>query len=156
MDCKGSGGGIIASDVAKVPAQGQTLLNKDVSAMISPDTTIDNTGAVKGTIKYINGFTDFSTNPTEQNGNYFPLTFDTKYSGEEITCTGTTTKKARDLEWVLLVKDNSSKFTFSTEADGDILTLTFKDATISPPVIRTKTAVKTTAKKNSTNNQANS
>ena len=115
--------------------------------MISPDTTIDKTGAVKGTIKYINGWTDFSNEPSEQSGNYFPLSLDEQYADKEITCKGTTTKKARDLDWVLLVKDNNSKFTFSTDT-GDILTLTFKDATISPNAVRTKSAVKATAKKN--------
>lgn len=156
LDSKGSGGGIIASDVATVPVQGQTLLNKQVSEMISPDTTIDKTGAVKGTIKYINGWTDFSNEPSEQSGNYFPLSLDEQYAGKEITCEGTKTKIARDLDWVLLVKDNNSKFTFSTDTDGDILTLTFKDATISPDAVRTRAAVKTTAKKNnSADKQAN-
>lgn len=124
-----------------VPAQGQTLdgLGKNVSELISPDTTIDFTGAVTGTLKYITGWTAFSSESAEQNGNYFPVHIDDKYKGKEITCTGEKVKTANDLDWVLLVKGKDSKFTF--ECDGKtILTLTFKGATFAaaPMKVRTK------------------
>lgn len=97
---------------------------------------IDSTGAVTGTLNYITGWDAFSSNPDERNGNYFPLKLDDKYSSKEITCEGTVTKKANDLEWVLLVKSTESTFKFSTVQDGNFLTLTFKGATLKPNTIR--------------------
>ena len=93
---------------------------------------IDSSGAVTGTLNYITGWEKFSNIADEQNGNYFPVKLDEKYSGKEITCEGTKTKKANDLEWVLLVKSTESTFKFSTETDGNFLTLSFKNATLQP------------------------
>lgn len=124
-----------------VPAQGQTLkdLGKNVSELISPDTSIDFLGNVTGTLKYITGWTAFSSVDTEQNGNYFPVHLDDKYKGKAITCTGEKVKTANDLDWVLLVRGKDSKFTFECEGKT-ILTLTFKDATFAaaPMKVRTK------------------
>ena len=96
---------------------------------------IDSSGAVTGTLNYITGWDKFSSNVDEQSGNYFPLKLDDKYSGKQITCEGTTTKKANDLEWVLLVKGTDSTFKFSTDDDSNFLTLTFKNATLNPKTI---------------------
>lgn len=74
------------------------------------------------------GFKEFSSTGSQQEGHYFVLRLDDKYSGKEITCKGKKTSKAEDLEWILLVPDKTGKFTFSTEADGTVLTLTFEDA----------------------------
>ena len=104
--------------------------DKPVSELISEDTKIDTSGAVTGTIHYVKDWQAFSDDPDEQNGYYFPLKLDEKYSGKQITCTGTITKKAADLEWILLVKDQQSKFTFSTDDDGTFLTLTFTGVTL--------------------------
>lgn len=123
-----------ASDKIKVPSQSQTLDDlggKQISELIGDDIKIDATGAVTGTIKKITSWQDFSSIPSEQNGYYFPVILDDKYKDKEITCKGEKTKKARETEWVLLVKNQDSKFTFSTTEDGDILTLTFKGATLS-------------------------
>ena len=68
-------------------------------------------------------------------GHYMPLTLDSKYAGKEITCKGTVTTKAQDLEWLLYVADTSSKFTFETVEDGVFLTLTFTGATLEPSKI---------------------
>ena len=42
--------------------------------MISEDTYVAENGSVYGTLKTVNDFTDFSSNPDEQDGYYFPLT----------------------------------------------------------------------------------
>lgn len=104
--------------------------DKQVSELISEDTKIDATGAVTGTLHYVQGWTSFSNEPSEQDGYYFPVELDEKYSGKQITCTGVKAKTAQDLEWVLLVKDQQSKFTFSTPEDGTFLTLTFTGVTL--------------------------
>lgn len=124
-----------------VPAQEQTLgdLGKSVKDLISPDTAIDFTGAVTGTLNYVQNWTEFNSDPAEQNGNYFPVHIDDRYSGKAITCKGEKTKTANDLDWVLFVKGKDSKFTFECEGKT-ILTLTFKNATFAPAPVAYKAA----------------
>lgn len=121
---------MIPSDVASVPEQGQTGFGvsseKKISDFISEDTKIDADGKVTGTLHYVEGFTEFSR--TQSKGYYFPVKLDDKYSSKEITCKGKSTKKATDLNWLLFVVDKQSTFTFSTEQDGTILTLSFENA----------------------------
>ena len=116
-----------------VPAQWQTLegLGKQVNELISPDTSIDFLGNVTGTLNYIKGWEQFSTNADEQNGNYFPVHISDEYAGKDITCKGKTEHTAQDLDWVLLVKDKDSTFTFTCEGKT-ILTLSFTGATLAP------------------------
>ncbi len=126
----------MAPDTASVPAQGQELsgLNKTVSELISADTKIRESGAVTGTLNYIQGWQDFSDNPDEQNGYYMPVKLGDEYQGQEITVTGTKQVKADDTEWVLLVKDSGSTFKF--ESGGkEIMTLTFKGTNFAPKPI---------------------
>lgn len=116
-----------------VPAQGQTLtgLGKTAADLISPDTSIDFLGNVTGTLKYVKDWTEFSTEPSEQSGNYFPVHIDDAYKGKEITCKGEKTTTANDLDWVLLVKGKDATFTFECEGKV-ILTLKFAGATLAP------------------------
>lgn len=123
----------MAPDTASVPDQSQELkgLEKTVSDLVSPDTKIRESGAVTGTLNYIQGWQDFSTNPDEQKGYYMPVKLGDEYQGQEITVTGTKQVKARDTEWVLFVKNSSSTFKF--ESDGkEIMTLTFKGTNFQP------------------------
>ena len=117
-----------------VPAQGRTydeLGGKQVSELISPDTSIDFLGNVTGTLKYVEWPQFNPAEESEQKGNYFPVHIDDKYKGKTITCKGEKTKEAEDLDWVLLVKSKDSKFTFTCEGKT-ILTLSFQGATLAP------------------------
>lgn len=131
-----------------VPAQGQTLngLGKTVSELITPDTYIDFTGNVTGTLKYVDNWVAFSNEPSEQSGHYFPVHIDDAYKGKPITCKGTTTKMANDLDWVLLVKDKDSKFTFECEGKT-ILPLKFSGVTFAPNAIAIRQTARRTVKK---------
>ena len=42
--------------------------------MIEPGATVDEEGNVNATLKKIEGFTDFSSEPSEQSGYFFPFT----------------------------------------------------------------------------------
>ena len=116
-----------------VPAQGQSLgeLGKTAADLISADTTIDYLGNVTGTLRYVDQWTAFSSDAAEQSGHYFPVHIDGAYQGKEITLKGTKTKTAMDLDWVILVKDEKSVFTFECEGKT-ILTLRFQGATFAP------------------------
>lgn len=131
-----------------VPAQGQTLpgLGKTAADLISPDTSIDFLGNVTGTLKYVNKWTEFSSETSEQSGHYFPVHIDDSYKGKEITCKGEKTKTAKDLDWVLFVKDTSSTFAFTCEGKN-ILTLKFTSATLAPNAVTVRQAARRTVKK---------
>ena len=132
-----------------VPAQGRTyeeLGGKKVSDLISPDTSIDFLGNVTGTIKYVDWQEFNPSDPNEQKGNYFPVHIDDAYKGKDITCRGTTTKTANDLDWVLLVKGKDSTFTFTCEGKT-ILTLSFTGATFAPAPVSYAATKRRVAKK---------
>ena len=121
----------MGSDSASVPAQGSEPKDaggKKVSELVSADAFIDETGAVTGTLLYVDSMASFPEG--ENSGHYFPLTLGQKYSGKDITVKGKKTKTAQDLEWLLYVPDTTAKFTFETSEDGVFLTLTFTEATL--------------------------
>ena len=53
--------------------QSQTLLGKRVSSLVGNDLKVLKDGTVTGTLKKVTGYTDFSSNPEEQSGYYFPF-----------------------------------------------------------------------------------
>lgn len=109
------------------------LGNKSVSDLIGDDIKISKDGAVTGTLKKVEGWTEFDSKNSElQSGHYFPIKLDDKYAGKKITVKGKRQKTAQDLEWVLRVESTSSKFTFTAEGEeAPFLTLTFEGATLS-------------------------
>ena len=54
---------------------------------------MDEVGNVSGTIKKVEGFTDFSSEPSEQSGHYFPFTLTTTGSKMTFKKNGSETKK---------------------------------------------------------------
>lgn len=133
---------------AKVYEQSKTLDDlggKKVSELIDGDVSISKDGAVTGTLKYVPYWKEFGSAENDQSGYYLPVQLDSKYEGQNITCVGTQTKTAQDLEWVLHVKDKNSTFKFSADpapirgrpkkiaASAPFLTLTFSGATFSLP-----------------------
>ena len=61
-------------------AAGSTILGKTVSDLQS-DVTVS-TGKISGTLKYVTGYTEFSSDPALQEGNYLALKFDTEDWGD--------------------------------------------------------------------------
>ncbi|MBQ2639241.1 MAG: hypothetical protein IJF92_00540 [Bacilli bacterium] len=115
----------ILSTLAEVPEQTVELLNKPVSEMISTDTKILSNGAVKGTLYYITGWTEFDgMNVENQSGYYVPVKLNV--TGETLTIkkNGIVTKEVEfDPELVLRVSQTD---TFEIIVDGtSIITLNF-------------------------------
>lgn len=122
------------NEVLDVMPQGSAPLGGavHVSDMITPDTGIEEDGSVVGTIKYINSFPEFSNNPEEQKGNFFPIHLDDKYSGKPITVKrngGETSKTEEDLDWILRIPNKDAAYTFEADS-AQIMQLNFKKATI--------------------------
>lgn len=120
------------------------LGNKPVSELVGDDLSISADGAVTGTIHYVKQWKEFSNTEEAQTGYFLPVQLDSKYEGQNITCVGTKTKTAQDLEWVLRVADKNSTFKFSADpvpirgkpkkiaASAPFLTLTFTNTTFDP------------------------
>lgn len=64
---------MIDPNIMKLPTAGDNLLGKTVYDLIGADVAISSTGAVTGTIKYVEDFKEFSDAKAEQKGNYFPI-----------------------------------------------------------------------------------
>lgn len=120
-----------------IPAQTETWLNQPISNMISEDAYVDDRGRVIGTLKYIEGFTDFSSNVEEQDGYYFPVKLDSSITGDTMTLikNGVPTKKniTFDPEILLRIdryKPNTSWIIEVTSGDKTekVATLYFREA----------------------------
>lgn len=124
---------------ASVPAQTSPtgLGDKKISDLVTPDTYVDEYGKVNGTLKYVEGWTEFSkSNKAEQSGYFFPVKLADEYEGKKIKVTGTKSKKpkeAQDREWILRVADGSITFKFETD-NQEIFTLDFTPTTLQVPV----------------------
>lgn len=121
-----SPGGLIGSDILTLFPSSQTLLGKQVSDLVGDDLAVKADGSVIGTFHYVSDYTEFSSEPDEQSGYYFP--FHLTKTGTKMTFkkNGSPTKEnipfdadivfrvAKDDTFEILVDDSSVvKFTFT-------------------------------------------
>ena len=64
---------MIGSDTLSLFPGSQTLLGKQVSELVGDDLTVKADGSVTGTFHHVTGYTEFSSEPDEQEGYYFPF-----------------------------------------------------------------------------------
>lgn len=64
---------MIGSDTLTFFHGSQTLLGKQVSELVGDDLTVKADGSVTGTFHHVTGYTEFSSEPDEQEGYYFPF-----------------------------------------------------------------------------------
>lgn len=121
------------ADLITVQDQGQSVKGigggKQVSDLISKNVSVQwsgTAGTVTGDILKVTGWKEFD--PTDSDGYFFPVSLDQRYSGKQITCTGSKSYVAEDLDWVLKV-DNCKNFTFQCDGEPEI-TLDFNKATL--------------------------
>jgi hypothetical protein len=118
--------GLIGSDILTLFPSSQTLLGKQVSDLVGDDLAVKADGSVIGTFHYVSDYTEFSSEPDEQSGYYFP--FHLTKTGTKMTFkkNGSPTKEnipfdadivfrvAKDDTFEMLVDDSSVvKFTFT-------------------------------------------
>lgn len=90
------------------------------------------------TMKYVDDFTDFSSDPEMQSGHFFPFSLGSGYSGKTIKVqrvapTLGTETASEDTDWVLKV-EKGKRFTVKAD-DKLVMTLNFRNSTmIEPPV----------------------
>ena len=64
---------MIGSDTLTFFSGSQTRLGKQVSELVGDDLTVKADGSVTGTFHHVTGYTEFSSEPDEQEGYYFPF-----------------------------------------------------------------------------------
>lgn len=64
---------MIGSDTLTLFPASQTLLGKQVSGMVGDNLIVLDDGSVQGNFHYVTGYTEFSSDTSEQSGYYFPF-----------------------------------------------------------------------------------
>ena len=64
---------MIGSDTLTLFPGSQTLLGKQVSELVGGDLMVKADGSVVGTFHHVTGYTEFSSEPNEQEGYYLPF-----------------------------------------------------------------------------------
>lgn len=121
------------SEVSAVPAQDTAMLGKLVSELVSGDTVVLSDGTVKGTLRYVTGFTGFSSDLAEQSGHYFPLALSVTGATMTLKKNGAAAPEKTDIPFDrdLLLRVTAPTDTFTVEVDGaEIVTLRFDKATL--------------------------
>ena len=104
-----------------------------VSDMIDEGVSVDEDGKVTGTIKYIGDFKDFSNNPEEQKGNFFPIELTTTGSKMTLKKNGVAGKGKSNLNFDkdIVFRVGQKTDTLTVEVDGkEVGTFSFNDATL--------------------------
>lgn len=105
------------------------LVDEDVKILVG--------GVVTGHIKYVDDYAG-AFSGDEAKGHFFPVHLSDDYKGQKIKVKresgeGGTEKTAEDQDWVLRLTDGGDTvFSFKTEKDEPILTLSFREATLLP------------------------
>ena len=98
--------------------------------MISEDTYVAENGSVYGTLKTVNDFTDFSSNPDEQDGYYFPLTLTQSGTTMSLIKDGVPSKEDIPFDPEILLKIAGKDAIWTIEVDdAEVVKLNFKNAT---------------------------
>lgn len=124
---------MIGSDILTLFPSSQTLLGKQVSDLVGDDLAVKADGSVIGTFHYVSDYTEFSSEPDEQSGYYFP--FHLTKTGTKMTFkkNGSPTKEnfPFDADIVFRVaKDDTFEV---LEDDISVVTFNFKEATFDSP-----------------------
>ena len=120
---------MIGSNTLTLCPASQTLLWKQVSELVGDDLMVKADGSVTGTFHHVTGYTEFSSEPDEQEGYYFP--FHLTKTGSKMTFkkNGSPTKQniAFDPDIIFRVTKND---TFEVLVDNQsVVTFNFSGAT---------------------------
>lgn len=123
----------MSKDILTVANPTDVMLGKSVSDMIGNDVKVMEDGSVTGVLKYVDGFTDFSSKTSEQSGHYFPVKLNK--AGTKMTIKTNGVAKANkaniDFDPELLLRVSNNDTTFTVEVDGtEVVTFNFKDTTL--------------------------
>lgn len=112
-----------------IPEQNATWLNKKISDMIESGAIVDENGNVNAALKKVEGFTDFSSEPSEQSGHYFPFSLTVTGSKMTFKKNGSETKKDIAFDKDIIFRTEKTD-TWEVLVDGaSVVKLNFTNAT---------------------------
>lgn len=117
----------------------QTLLGKQVSELVDNDLAVYADGTVKGTLHYVTDFTEFSSEPEEQTGYYFP--FHLTKTGTKMTFkkNGVPTKENIDFDPDIIFRVTGNDVFEVLVDNKSVVTFNYKEATFDPqPVVKSR------------------
>ena len=102
------------------------VAGKTVSDLLGDDISVSwdgVTGRVTGSVKEVSKWKEFSDDPAEQSGNFFPATLAACYSGKPITVqkNGGAPKTLTDRNWIIRIPNKTTIVTFF--ADGKVIAI---------------------------------
>lgn len=121
---------------ASVMTDKSKAYGKELSDLIDDDVKINAGGAVTGHFKYVEDYSEAF--PGEQEGYFFPVSLSDGYKEQNIKVKresgeGGVEKTEKDQDWVLRLTDGvETVYSFKTDKDEPILTLSFRGATLMP------------------------
>lgn len=122
---------------ASVMTDKSKAYGKEISDLVDEDVKILSGGVVTGGIKYVEDYSN-AFSGDEAKGHFFPVHLSDTYKGQKIKVKresgeGGTEKAAEDQDWVLRLTDGADTvFSFKTDKDEPIMTLSFREATLLP------------------------
>ena len=100
--------------------------------LIDDDVMVASNGSVTGTLKYVEGYKEFSSNPEEQKGNFFPFLLDVTGTTLTLQKNGKEAKTVPfDPSIVAIIPDKNTTLSITVD-DKHIITLDFDGATLTP------------------------
>ena len=114
----------------------ENLYGKQLSDLVDEDVKILIGGVVTGHIKYVEDYSEAF--PNEQEGYFFPVSLSDDYKEQNIKVKresgeGGVEKTEKDQNWVLRLTDGvDTVYSFKTDKDEPIMTLSFREATLLP------------------------
>lgn len=111
---------------------GRDLLGKQVSDLVGEDLRVYADGSVYGALKYVTGYTGFSSNEEEQAGYYFPFVLAKTGTTMSLKKNGTAAPEKEnmpfDSEIILRIPEKTDQWTI--EVDGvPVVTFNFSGVT---------------------------
>ena len=123
---------MIGSDTLTLFPASQTLLGKQISDLVGDDLAVKADGSVTGTFHYVSGYTEFSSEPSEQSGYYFP--FHLTKTGSKMTFkkNGTPTKQNIPFDADIVFRITKGDTFEVLIDDASVVKFTFTGATFEP------------------------
>ena len=132
---------MIGSDTLTLFPASQTLLGKQVSEMVGDDLAVKADGSVIGTFHYVSDYTEFSSEPSEQSGYYFPFHLTKTGTNMTFKKNGSPTKEGIPFDPDIVFRVTKDDTFEVLVDDQSVVTFNYKGATFEPQA-KTRAKVK--------------
>lgn len=123
VQCNRTGSGFSVSLTVEPEDSETTVLGKSVSDL--QDNILIGQNSISGTLKYVTGYTGFSGNPSQQDGHFIALKFESDADEVTVEIVGGTSGPValdEDMNWVGKITNDSQKIRVIATKDGATIT----------------------------------